>query len=259
MGLMSKGRTASRMALNGIRTFVFRQLDRPPIIIGGCGRSGTTLLLSVLSAHERIMAVPFETYCFCPVPETGTANPDVSLDVGRFYRKLLSHRIPESCHRWCEKTPKNVVYFGKILERFGSSVRLLHIVRDGRDVVTSSHPNDSGEYYVSPERWIFDVSAGLSVDDHPQVMRLRYEDLVQSFSEVLESLGEFLDEDFGHVTRRWYERAEVREHEAWERGEVSPLHSDSVGRWRAPEHEERVTELMERPRAAPLLEELGYS
>ncbi len=35
-----------------------------PIIIGGCGRSGTTLLLSILGSHPNIQAIKDETGLF---------------------------------------------------------------------------------------------------------------------------------------------------------------------------------------------------
>ena len=41
-------------------------MEASPLIIGGCGRSGTTLLLSVLSAHPKVLAIPHETEAFCP-------------------------------------------------------------------------------------------------------------------------------------------------------------------------------------------------
>jgi hypothetical protein len=37
-----------------------RQVERPPIVIAGCGHSGTTLLLSILDAHSAIFGVPYE-------------------------------------------------------------------------------------------------------------------------------------------------------------------------------------------------------
>ena len=37
-----------------------RRFTCPPVYIGGCGRSGTTLLLSILSAHKDIFACPRE-------------------------------------------------------------------------------------------------------------------------------------------------------------------------------------------------------
>ena len=35
-------------------------------MIGGCARSGTTLLLSMLSCHPRLLAIPNETMSLCP-------------------------------------------------------------------------------------------------------------------------------------------------------------------------------------------------
>lgn len=43
-------------------------LPEKPIVIGGCGRSGTTLLLSILGAHPDIFALASELYPFYPLP-----------------------------------------------------------------------------------------------------------------------------------------------------------------------------------------------
>ncbi|MCA9555784.1 MAG: sulfotransferase, partial [Myxococcales bacterium] len=40
------------------------RFPEPPIIIGGCGRSGTTLVASILSCHPRIAVVGPETRAF---------------------------------------------------------------------------------------------------------------------------------------------------------------------------------------------------
>src|SRR5262245_59984782 len=37
-----------------------RRVDRPPIVIAGCGHSGTTLLLSILDAHSASHGIPYE-------------------------------------------------------------------------------------------------------------------------------------------------------------------------------------------------------
>ncbi len=42
------------------------RLYKSPILIGGCGRSGTTLLTSILSSHPKIALIPHETGIFCP-------------------------------------------------------------------------------------------------------------------------------------------------------------------------------------------------
>ena len=75
---------------------------KAPIVVGGCGRSGTTLLLSILGSHSSVGAIDEELYCFYPGP----------------YRiKRLINAIKDSGFenkRWCEKTPKNIKIFGRI-------------------------------------------------------------------------------------------------------------------------------------------------
>jgi hypothetical protein len=77
--------------------------ESEPVIIGGCGRSGTTLLSAMIDAHPLF---------FCG---------------------------PES--RWSEKTPGNVRVLDRIFEYFPRA-RFIHVIRDGRDVVcsTRTHP-----------------------------------------------------------------------------------------------------------------------
>ena len=73
------------------------------------------------------------------------------------------------------------MFFGKVLEEFRERVKIIHIVRDGRDVVLSRHPVDTARHWISPSRWVEDVSAGLSFEGHPQVLTIRYEDLVKEY------------------------------------------------------------------------------
>jgi len=157
------------------------RFSRPPVVIAGCGRSGTTVLLSMLSAHHSIYAIPDETGLLCPTGYEET--PDLSLqpDLFGLYRLLAGADLPPSCTRWCEKTPRNILYLKPILEFFGADVRIIQIVRDGRDVVTSVHPSNNAAYHVTAGRWIGDVAAGLPYEKHESVLTVRYEDLVLEY------------------------------------------------------------------------------
>lgn len=252
-------RKAARIGRNFFPVVVGRQFRRPPILIGGCARSGTTLFLSILSCHPGIFAIPVETKCFAPRGD-GRGNPilDAPFRVARFHRILLSQQIPRSAYRWCEKSTKNVLTFGRILDHFEGRVRLIHLVRDGRDVVTSRHPSDASRFWVPPWRWVRDVSAGMAWDGNDAVLTLRYEDLVTDLETQLARLAEFLDEDFSGLNASGLERATLRSSKNWFHRDLLLPHSRSIGRWRDPAHSQVVGELMAIPDAVRLLDHFGY-
>jgi len=245
------------IAGNLVRLGLLGQLREEPILIGGCGRSGTTLLLAILASHPRIFAVPFETSCFCRGAYSPDFDPAGAFRIGEFHRLLLRSEIPATAARWCEKTPKNVQMFPEILSHFEGRVRLVHMVRDCRDVVTSRHPDDKRQYHVSINRWLTDVQAGLRVADRPQVLTLKYEELVTRFEDTVGVLGDFLGEDMTGIAQHWHENTPISESNAWWTG-VRRVDADSVGRWSRPEHRERVAEAMGNPQVVSLLGELAY-
>lgn len=256
-------RPASRLgqtrviARNLVQTRALRQFDRPPILIGGSGRSGTSMLLAVLSAHPHIFAYPRERSFFCPGAYGPKEDVAAKPHVWRFRLSMLTYPISGSAQRWCEKTPRNVQYFGTILDTLGADVRLIHIVRDGRDVVTSRHPKDPARYWVTPAEWIIDVEAGLQLRDHLQVLTVGYENLIHHPTVELARLGEFLEEDFSELADTWTDLATIQQHKAWF-GPLKPFHDESIGRWREPEHTTQVAALVENPAGHRLLAALGY-
>ena len=228
-----------------------------PIVIGGCARSGTTLLLSLLSSHRQIAAIPYETQLLCPgaywPPEGGISKHDTE----KLYREVSEIRDCGTCLAWCEKTPRNVSTFEAILATLGSRARLIHIVRDGRDVVLSRHPKTPAEYWVSPERWLSDVRAGLAFRDHPQVVTIQYEDLVSNLPLWSRRLCEFLSLEFDDRLEQYPRFASVVSSDAWFQ-KAHAVSSESIGQWKQPANTVRVQELLETPGATTLLKDLGY-
>lgn len=233
-------------------------LTQPPVLIGGCGRSGTTLLLSVMSAHPQVFAIGQETNVFCPNGYHASADFSAALSVNlKFYDDFDALQPGGGHDRWCEKTPKNVLFFPQIVDHFNGNVRLLHIIRDGRDVVTSRHPYKKEVYWVSVERWVTDVSAGVEFAQHPLVHTVRYEELIRDNDRVVRGICDFLELPWCAEMADWHKHATVRENAAWD-GEVKPLFESSIGKWKKDEHAERLNELMSHPQAKRLLGELGY-
>jgi dTDP-4-amino-4,6-dideoxygalactose transaminase len=256
---------------------IVNAFPEPPIIIGGCGRSGTTLLLAILGSHPRILTVAEETQAFCPTAygsaPDGTAvlldrdqlfaaraarlNRNHPPDWARLERCLQRYHRSEAHVRFCEKTPKNVLFFWAILRSLGRRVRLIHMVRDGRDVVTSVHPGRS-DWHVPPAQWVSEVQAGLELVDHPQVLTVRYEDLVLRLESTAERIFRFLDEPRPATLTDWHDRTTIRTHDSWGCS-VRPLYDDGIGRWRRADLTARVRELLAVPGAADCLVRLGYA
>ena len=228
------------------------QLSETPIIIGGCGRSGTTLLLSILSASPKICAIPEETYAFAPT------SPKKKVNIKMAYSQLATQAIPTSCTRFCEKTPKNVLHFKEIIEYFKGNVKIIHIVRDGRDVILSTHPSSPNKYHVSMERWITDVSKGLEVEGAPQVITIKYEDLINKFEKTIKKLMNFIGEDVDYHIIQWNKYAKVRESDAWHNGKVKPLFKKSIHKWKQKKYSNRINSFLKRPKAKKLLQKLRY-
>jgi hypothetical protein len=233
------------------------RFSSPPIIIGGCGRSGTSLLLSILAAHPHIIGIPHETTAFCPKAYTAVRDLDAPFETKRITEYLSAAEIPPGVTRWCEKTPKNILVFGRLLDAFGDRVRLINIVRDGRDVITSRHRGRPNRLYVSVDRWATNVKAGLPFDFHPQVLVVKYEDLIMRFEQSVARIMLFLDEQLESRVLDWHANTTVRTHPAW-KGHVASLHTNSIGRWREACYKDVVSWMMGDPEAVYLLKHYGY-
>ena len=237
-----------------------RVFSKPPVFIGGCGRSGTSLLLSILSAHPKIFAVPHETDAFTqwrnaePGGKRGSSAYPLRED--RLYRYLMTHHVPAEAWRWCEKRPYNVLYIKEILCYWPDS-RFINIIRDARDVLTSCHPKRSDRYWIAPSRWIRDVSAGLKFKDHPHVLTIRYEDLISDSDLIIKQICDFINEACVPEILHWYENAAVRKNRAWFGG-LQPIHSGSVKKWERPEYNSRIESIMKNAQIVKLLKELNY-
>jgi len=232
-----------------------KHFSKPPILVGGCGRSGTTLLLAILSAHPKIFAFPNEVDAFTTWKKTPNGFKPVRQD--RMYRELLWRSVPDSAHRWCIKRPFNVLHIEEILDYFGPGAKFIHIYRDARQVCVSRHPDDPSKYWVPLVRWVQDTRAGLDFKDHPQVFTLDYNDLIKDTEKVIHKLCDFLDEEVADEILNWYNHATVRKNSAWF-SKLQNIQTHSLEKWQKPENKERVNEIMADENVLRLMKELGF-
>lgn len=186
------------------------------IFIGGVGRSGTTMLGSMLGLHPYHVCVPetsFKTKLFRLYDESGATGIPIEtiLRVLRHERKfkvfeiesLLSRQVREEigytqlmetivrlygsrvgksdARVWIDHTPSNIRYAPELFNRHPGA-QLVHIVRDGRAVVASVLPLDWGSntIYDAARHWVEGLAYGLAAElwSPDRVVRVRYEDLV---------------------------------------------------------------------------------
>ncbi len=175
------------------------------IVMGGAPRSGTTVLRKLLDRHPEVCCGA-ETKLFVPAAFNlawlaaayGISEADLTVlrtaaTSQAAFIDAFAARVRASAgkSRWAEKTPQNIRHLDWILEHFPEA-SVIHIVRDGRDVVCSmrEHPDwrwVSGawqkvlvprpvEWYA--QRWLDDTSAGMLRRGDGRCREVRYEDLV---------------------------------------------------------------------------------
>lgn len=217
-----------------------------PVIIGGCGRSGTTLLLAILGAHSQIHALQEETHAFHPKP----------FRLNRI-TNLIKNTDMAGKFSWCEKTPKNIMCYDEILSLFNDNVKIINMIRNGKDVVTSIHPNGKGKYWVNNERWIKD---NCQYTDHPNIMTVKFEDLVGNTKKTLIGICEHINLTFEPEMLNYHIKTNVTKNIAWEK-KATPIgcHNSNKSHKRKEADLKRIKSFMSDRKALQVMKRLGYT
>ena len=229
------------------------------ILITGCARSGTTLLLRLMKGFLSLNVVDDievhpnqinkyskaekSTVIKCP---QGASNPNIdfrpfpNIDFGPFWLKFV-------------KT--------SFLHYYVESLKVIICVRDGRDVLTSYHYLKPNEYWVKPKRWIKAVHRMLPLRNHANVLIVKYENLVKQPHEEMNRIGKFLKLSFAHDwIENFYKEIPPDLWMTLPLNSVRPIDQKSVGRWMNPGHQHRIEIIYEKwgSEIDQLLSELGY-
>ncbi|WP_096367044.1 sulfotransferase family protein [Thiohalobacter thiocyanaticus] len=191
-----------------------------PIFIAGCGRSGTSLLRTIVDAHPDVY-IPSESLFLVDYLRLGDCRP------GLFIRWLLHHEPQLLCwykgpevigdtvvrtvaglHEnmsktvgariWGQKTPRFVRY-RSLFEYAFPDARWVLVYRDPRAVVASM--KRSGQHTNSVirgcRRWRRDNQEIVSFIEYPEscpenVLLVKYEELICRFEETMNEILRFL-------------------------------------------------------------------
>lgn len=234
--------------------------SREPIVIGSCGRSGTTLLRAMLNAHPRFHIGP-ETGLFTGSQDHLHIADALNLTLeqvrecereastlGEYVERLMAKSLEQQGHpedlRWGEKTPANIKAVDRIFHFFPKA-RFIHMIRDGRDVACSlrHHPKFrwsggtripveiTNEWADCVQRWVAATRQGLNWRHDDRYRELHYEDLVSAPEETLKDLLAWLNEDWDDCVLQYYKTHESRSSDIHNPGVKSKLYTKASNRW----------------------------
>jgi len=247
-----------------------------PFFIVGSGRCGSTLLRAMLEAHpelhvppesrlaqavrdfRRLSRLPWNVVLRIVLAqfEYGEVWESWDLTLGPVYRALdaappaarnlaaVVHAVYRAhadkhkpgSRRWGDKTPPATPALPRLQAVF-PDLQVIHLLRDGRDVVQSFMRVSPAGIPHFARMWVEAVRVARAFGArHPrQYLEIRYEDFVRRPRETLERTAAFLDVPFDDRMLRHHELplplADVDRYPAL-RGARDPVYESSVGRWR---------------------------
>lgn len=164
--------------LSGVR------ITKAPVFIVGCGHSGTTMLRHLMGLHGHLYAPPYESRIFFH----SSAKIRLAAAVWSFAA------IAAGKTRWVEKTPSHIYCMDRIFKLYPDA-RIILLIRDGRDTAVSLYKR-YGDFDRAVRRWVDDNRAGEPYWNHPQVLKLNYETLVDDFENQMRAVCAFIGEPF---------------------------------------------------------------
>jgi len=226
-----------------------------PIVVGGCHRSGTSLVRRILDAHRRIHCGPELTFFrdfygeyrddrlahlrFARTARDYVPENDALRILGGAFLELHEHATRRAGkERWADKTPENVLHLDAWERLLGDRFVFVHVVRNPLDTLASMA--DRFPLTLPPgleariDHYLTCTEAGVAyADRHPErSLRVVYERLCADPAGAVEELMRGLGEDADPSQLAFNEQAHDEGLEDPGIAATDGVHGESVGRWR---------------------------
>jgi len=240
-----------------------------PIFIGCIPRTGASLLRNMIGSHPNIFGGNgFETNWFSHEVLNDWQNPSTKRQVwlrdwyGVSYADYINIQkkstsgveffsnfmkfcmMKENKKRWIEKTPGNILHLELIKTAWPSS-KLVHAIRDLRDVFASWKHNSTGQLlnndvfdFVRLVTESYNSLGNLLGTQTNNYYEVKYEDLVLNTEKTLRKVFNFLDEEWVNGLENYFgtkgelEKVQniIGKGSTTSKALAKPIFSDSIGR-----------------------------
>jgi hypothetical protein len=208
----------------------------------------------------------------CGFPRSGTTMLQLMLENGlpqarRFGRETGGWRA--ATYSWrnhkmvISKVPHDVFRLAPLRNFYSTrdaQLKIILVLRDPRDVLTSRRKTGGPDgYVVSPERWRRYHEAFLRHQNDPDVITVRYEDLVADVEHQQRRIEAFTGETMAMPFTRFNE-VERPDFDTSTLNGLRPIEQSLVARWASPKHRDRIGQVLaELPELPQALIDFNYA
>ena len=200
--------------------------------IVGCPRSGTTLLMELISTC-------YVNDGFCE------------------HEKSIFEAVPDVAQLYLSKQPSDIKHIKYIFFQ-DPKLFIIYLTRDPRAVVSSKHRDNPNEYFCNYRVCKDCENAAQAYKNHPRFIALRYEDLVSNPNQCQEKI----DQQFSFINRKhlfseFEQYAAPSEQAVRAMNGFRSVNTDSLARWK--QHLPRIKEQVENnPGVRQDIQQLAY-
>lgn len=162
--------------------------------------------------------------------------------------------------RVASRNYENSLAMDRELLRANPEVKVLWMLRDPRDILTSIHANQPDKYYVPPARLIKSLQLYLQFKGEPQVLTVRYEELVGNADAMQTQISQVFGLTESRKFMEAYKFFPCFHENVRAMHSIRPIDTNSVQKWRSnPAHQKHLEEIFAgHPEILSLSRECGY-
>lgn len=220
--------------------------------IVGCGHSGTTLMAAKLSNHTDILGIGRETGVLTQGRHSLSSIKAI-LREWDYFAESYGH----SCV--LEKTPKHVYSYGRV-QKVLKKNKFIIMTRNPLDTIASLYKR-FGDIEYCIDRWNYDNSKALELQNKKNVLLVKYEDLTEepkkTLTATLSFLGYTYDNSILESKGTIYSKTSQKRNMKVREEQVSQSIKPNRDGWKKTFNKEQSIYIMSRVREVSI--KLGYS